>query len=239
MEHSTEDIPHDGGSENLSMKKTAASREVRPALDTSGRIKLAAQQLFATMGIEGVTVRDIVAAAQLKNPGSLNYYFRSKEELIRQVICDAMGEANALWGKRLADLEARGGPTSLREVVDALVAWPLTLYPGDGVPHTSRFLAMVLQTRSHMLRTLTREMEYREYDRGLAYMRSFLNGIPDAIVNQRLIFFFWALTGFLAAYEAFSDTGVTDDSIWTQTDPFGNFVDSMVGMLSAPSSTMS
>ncbi|MDR8398375.1 TetR/AcrR family transcriptional regulator [Paraburkholderia sp. USG1] len=203
-------------------------------MDTSERIKLAAQRLFSQVGIEGVTVRDIVAAAALKNPGSLNYYFRSKEELIRQVICDAMGDANALWGARLAKIEASGGPTSLREVVSALVAWPLSNSPDGSVPHTARFLAMVLQTRTQMLRALTREMHYNEYDRALCHMRGFLTALPPDVVNQRVVFFFWSMTGFLAAYEAFADSDSQGDSIWDRTDPFENFVDSMVGMLGAP-----
>ncbi|MBK4738510.1 TetR/AcrR family transcriptional regulator [Noviherbaspirillum pedocola] len=204
------------------------------SVDTITRIKLAAQRLFARLGVEAVTVRDIVAAAQLKNPGSLNYYFRSKEELIRQTIVDAMGEANALWGKRLAVIEAHGGPSSLREVVSALVTWPLSK-PADGsVSHTARFLTMVLQTRTQMLRTLTREMRYGEYDRALAHMRGFLRELPEEVVDQRLVFFFWSLTGFLAAYEAFIDSGSQGESIWSRTDPFENFIDSMVGLLNAP-----
>lgn len=203
-------------------------------MDTSERIKLAAQRLFAKLGVEAVTVRDIVAAAELKNPGSLNYYFRSKEELIRQVISDAMGQANALWGARLREIEAHGGPASLREAVSTLVAWPLSDSPDDCVSHTARFLAMVLQTRGQMLRSLTREMHYTEYDRVIAHIRRFLSDLPADVVNQRVVFFFWSLTGFLTAYEAFVDSGQHGDSVWSRTDPFENFIDSMVGMLQAP-----
>lgn len=204
------------------------------SIDTVTRIKLAAERLFARLGVEAVTVRDIVAAAQLKNPGSLNYYFRSKEELIRQMIVDVMGEANSIWGGRLAEVEAQGGPASLREAVGVLVTWPLSK-PADGsVSHSARFLAMVLQTRSHMLRTLTREMRYGEYDRALLHMRTFLVHLPDGVVDQRLVFFFWALTGFLATYENFVDEGSKGESVWSSVDPFQNFIDSMVGMLCAP-----
>ncbi|WP_429401455.1 hypothetical protein [Paraburkholderia sp. MM5482-R1] len=50
----------------------------------------------------------------------------------------------------------------MREVVEALVIWPLS-EPLDGsVSDTARFLAMAVQTRSQMVRSLTREMQYKE-----------------------------------------------------------------------------
>ncbi|MGF6507970.1 TetR/AcrR family transcriptional regulator [Paraburkholderia sp. 32] len=203
-------------------------------MDTSDRIKLAAIRLFAKLGVEAVTVRDIVAAAELKNPGSLNYYFRSKDELIRQVIVESMGHANELWRRRLEAIEEEGGPGSLREVVEVLVTWPLS-EPLDGsVSHTARFLAMALQTRGQTVRSLTREMNYTAYDRAIGHMRNFLSDLPQDVVAQRVIFFFWSLTGFLTAYEAYVDSEARDDSVWHNIDPFANFVDSMVGMLTAP-----
>jgi AcrR family transcriptional regulator len=207
-------------------------------LETSDRIKLAAQRLFAQKGLEGVTVRDIVAAADLKNPGSLNYYFRSKDELIRQVIAEAMGEANAMWGARLAEVDAAGGPTSLRDIVSALVVWPLSARTDGGANHTARFLAMVLQTRGQMLRSLTRELKYDEYDRALTHMRTFLEDLPREVVDQRLVFFFWSLTGFLSAYEASRNSDSPENSIWNATDAFANFTDSMVGLLRASISSV-
>jgi AcrR family transcriptional regulator len=204
------------------------------SMDTSDRIKLAAVRLFARLGIEAVTVRDIVAAAELKNPGSLNYYFRSKEELIRQVIVDSMGQANEIWGERLRAIEENGGPASLRDVVEALVTWPLSKPLDGSVSHTARFLAMAVQTRSQMVRSLTREMQYKEYDRAILYIRQFLDQFPEEVVAQRVIFFFWSLTGFLTAYEAYVDSEISPESVWNMVDPFRNFADSMVGMLTAP-----
>lgn len=54
--------------------------------DTRHNIKVAARRLFAEHGLEAVTVRQIVAAAGAKNGGSLNYYFKSKEGLILELI---------------------------------------------------------------------------------------------------------------------------------------------------------
>ncbi|MGI4812835.1 MAG: TetR/AcrR family transcriptional regulator [Janthinobacterium lividum] len=200
----------------------------------SERIKMEAQRLFAIHGLEAVTVRDIVAAADLKNPGSLNYHFRSKEELISQVIREVMGEANALWGQRLAAVRDAGGPRELRDVVAALVVWPLSQNPDERNPYTARFLSNVVNSRAKMLSTFIRELKYQEYDRALQYMKGFLKHLPEPIVNQRLIFFYWSLTSFLAVYETVAEGGIKPDSVWSRADPFANFINSMVALLSAP-----
>jgi len=56
--------------------------------DTREHIKLSARRLFAQRGIDGVTVREIVAASEQKNSGSLHYYFRTKDALVRELIVD-------------------------------------------------------------------------------------------------------------------------------------------------------
>src|ERR1700686_5844006 len=56
--------------------------------ETRARLKVAAQRLFAQRGIDGVSVRDIVAAGGQRNNGSLNYYFRTKEALILELIVE-------------------------------------------------------------------------------------------------------------------------------------------------------
>jgi AcrR family transcriptional regulator len=55
---------------------------------TRDKIKAAAQRLFSTHGLDGVSVRDIVKAAGAKNGASLHYYFGSKEGLITELVLD-------------------------------------------------------------------------------------------------------------------------------------------------------
>lgn len=56
---------------------------------TRRRIVEAAAQEFAERGYEGTSLRQIAAAAELK-PGSLYFHFASKEELIAEVLRDAV-----------------------------------------------------------------------------------------------------------------------------------------------------
>ncbi len=50
-----------------------------------GRILAAARELFAEKGLEGTSIRDITAAADV-NSAMVHYYFRNKEELYRRVL---------------------------------------------------------------------------------------------------------------------------------------------------------
>ncbi len=53
--------------------------------DTRERILLAACRLFAERGFDGATLREITEAARA-NLAAVNYYFRSKDELIRSTL---------------------------------------------------------------------------------------------------------------------------------------------------------
>lgn len=69
-----------------------AGQDQEDRTDTRRNIKVAARKLFAERGLEAVTVREIVAAAGAKNGGSLNYYFKSKEGLILELINEIFGD---------------------------------------------------------------------------------------------------------------------------------------------------
>src|ERR1700741_2414758 len=89
--------------------------------ETRNQIKAAAQMLFARHGVDAVTVQQIVSAAGQRNNAALHYHFGSKEELIRQVVVDGAAGLDERRRGMLLEIEARGGPTSIREVVNVLV----------------------------------------------------------------------------------------------------------------------
>lgn len=72
--------------------------------DTRKNIKVAARRLFAEHGLEAVTVREIVAAAGAKNGGSLNYYFKSKEGLVLELINEIFNDLSVVWFERISEL---------------------------------------------------------------------------------------------------------------------------------------
>src|SRR5215207_67071 len=89
--------------------------------ETRNQIKAAAQMLFARHGVDAVTVQQIVTAAGQRNNAALHYHFGSKEELIRQLVVDGAAVLDARRQGMLRELKARGGPSSIREVLNVLV----------------------------------------------------------------------------------------------------------------------
>src|ERR1700761_5693379 len=88
---------------------------------TRERIKIAAQRLFAEHGIDGVSVRDIVAAAGQKNMASLHYYFQTKELLIKELIVDCARLMERRRETALRALADRTRQPSVRDLVGVMV----------------------------------------------------------------------------------------------------------------------
>jgi AcrR family transcriptional regulator len=87
--------------------------------DTRERLLATAEELFATRGIDAVSVRDITEAAEA-NTASINYHFGSKRGLIDAIVerrADALGRRRA---ELLDELEG-AGPVNLRAVTRAMV----------------------------------------------------------------------------------------------------------------------
>ena len=74
--------------------------------DTRQRIKIAAIQLFSRHGIEGVSVRAILNQASVKNSAGIHYYFRTKDDLIRELVRDALMRTRRARNAALDALEA-------------------------------------------------------------------------------------------------------------------------------------
>ncbi|MBP1686245.1 MAG: hypothetical protein H6Q33_2388 [Deltaproteobacteria bacterium] len=92
----------------------------------------AAEELFATIGVEGVSIRSINAAAGLAAP-SVHYHFGSKDDLLLAVL----RRRNAVVTQRLDELldalETNGGVPSLQELVRAVAGSYLALLKREPV----------------------------------------------------------------------------------------------------------
>src|SRR5690349_15555192 len=92
-----------------------------PSDQTRSAILAAAERLYADRGFGDVTLRDIVAAAEV-NLAAVNYHFGSKDELIAELFVTRSLATNR---ERLNELrsaeEAGGGRASIESVLRALV----------------------------------------------------------------------------------------------------------------------
>ena len=94
----------------------------RQEISPRQRVFDAAVELFAARGFDAVTVRDITAHAGA-NLAAVNYYFESKENLIRLVFKHAAGPINAMILSRLTEYEtsAAGSTLETEPILRALV----------------------------------------------------------------------------------------------------------------------
>ena len=91
------------------MRVTADAKVV-----TRGRILQAAQELFARVGFEAATTREIATAARIAT-GTLFNYFPTKEAIAVALAAEAMAQAHG-------EFEAQGRGESLAEDLFALIA---------------------------------------------------------------------------------------------------------------------
>ena len=210
------------------------SLEIEDRTDTRKNIKVAARRLFAERGVEGVTVRQIVAAAGAKNGGSLNYYFKSKEGLILELLNEMFSDLNSAWLEALSALDKNGGPTCVRDIVELIVRTPNDQTYSDPSPTAHRFLASVLFTRRKMLSDYLEQMSFSVFRRMLQLIANLRSDIPAPVMRQRLIYFAWYLLSVQAALEAWKASRKRVD-LWTQVDPIDNLVDTATALLEAGS----
>jgi AcrR family transcriptional regulator len=203
--------------------------------ETRSRIKLAARRLFAEKGVDGVSIREIVSAAGQRNVGSLHYYFRTKEALVRELIADG---AKLINDRRLLMLEAlahEGGPKNLRAVIEILV-WPsIGLGDTNGEEDTFLrfFVAMAMNHRKLCFDALGDKWS-GGYRQCIAHIEALLPHIPRTILNQRLVFMGIYLGGAMTAREAAFDRGGRGRAFWEANDTMSNLIDTVQALLESP-----
>ncbi|QPC95216.1 TetR family transcriptional regulator [Mesorhizobium sp. INR15] len=134
-------MPRKSGAKDHIIPTSATDEET----DTRERILHAARRLFAEKGFDGATLREITEAARA-NLAAVNYYFRSKDELIRSTLESAL---KPIIAARLAALLAceRAHPDKLpplESLADALVRPMAELSSGENRDR----LLLLLQVRT-------------------------------------------------------------------------------------------
>lgn len=212
---------------------STAAQDQDDRTDTRRNIKVAARRLFAERGLEAVTVREIVAAAGAKNGGSLNYYFKSKEGLILELINEIFSDLSRVWLEQLSELDKRGGAKSVRDIVDIIVRGHNTESISDPSPTMNRFIAGVLYIRRKELTDYLDQMNLLVYKHLLQKIVELRPGIPEPVMQQRLVFFSWYVVAVQASHETWRASRKRGD-LWTQPDPLVHLVDTATALIEAP-----
>lgn len=208
---------------------------------TRALLKVAALRLFAERGVDGVPVRDIVAAAGVRNGASIHYYFGTKEALIRELVVDGAQRIDARRNAALDALERAGGPANLSDVVRLLVETSIEAGAGEPVDSApvSGYLRFIGALQSSHRKLFMDALENRwnsGYLRCLRQLERLLPQLPPDLRNQRLIFMSLYLGATLAAREAAIERPAASNKLWRSAWALDNLVDTLCGMLEHPPS---
>jgi AcrR family transcriptional regulator len=129
-----------------------------PDDDAGSRDRLirAAARLFAEHGFDGVSVRQIAAAAEA-NSALVGYYFRGKEGLLFEVYRALSEPLTEERMRRLEACSARGKAPALEQVIEAFVRPALDATTGQEGQVFTRLRAMLAGRHSDLLERVVAE----------------------------------------------------------------------------------
>jgi AcrR family transcriptional regulator len=204
---------------------TVARRRNSSGESTRVMLMEVAERLFATRGIEAVTLREIQQAAGQSNTSVIRYHFGSRDGLIRSLIAHRQHGLGADRQDMLARMRDEGKEADPRAVVWLLVR-PLANSIAAGemfVPFLARLSedprARVDYWPDHLEDEWTQERLEELVDAAL-------QDLPERIRRGRTFQLYIGLISVLAA-AARSGHGMSEAQLH-------NYVDTWVGMLTAP-----
>jgi AcrR family transcriptional regulator len=163
---------------------TPALRVVGEELDmsTERRILLAAERLFAERGVEGVSLRAVMAAAGT-NVAAVHYHFGSKDALVEALIKERSAEISARRGLMLDRLEGAKRLTA-RQLAEAFVGPVAEIALAGGDAWVS-FIASLINS-THPAMTLVTQGFFEQARRFTALMHTLHPDWPATKILFRL-----------------------------------------------------
>ena len=204
--------------------------------ETKNQIKAAAQMLFALRGVDAVTVQEIVDAAGQRNNAALHYHFGTKDELIRQMVVDGAMVLDARRREMLDEMEKRGGPATIREVMLVLIMPVIELGADERWRGYIRFTSHLQAYDPKALRDALNNRWNASYVECFNHLKRMLP-LPAAIVEQRLPILTIYANAVLSAHEAASESRNTKSSrLWGQPFTIENILDMLEAAITCPPS---
>src|SRR5881397_3821630 len=171
-----------------------------PSDQTRSAILNAAERLYADRGFGDVTLRDIVAAADV-NLAAVNYHFGSKDELIAELFISRSLATNRERLSELKAAEEAGGRASIDSILRALVGPTLRGCLG---PERERSAASRFMIRASIESVPPiRRIKNREID----HLRKFAAEMRRSLPDRNEVDFYWGLHFALAmAHQTIRDS---------------------------------
>jgi AcrR family transcriptional regulator len=202
--------------------------------ETRRKLKRAARRLFAERGIREVTVREIAREAGQRNQGAVAYHFGTKEALVTELLIDGAARIEARRRLFLTELEARGGPQTVEQVVAAIVV-PSAAFSDEDDEYGAYFNRFLLQLGAVDSSFVDRALEGRwneGYQRCLTHLRRLMPDFPPRVQNRRFVFLGNYVSGLLAQREAKMVDGLRHPT-WRARDTLDDIIVTAAALVAA------
>ena len=209
-------------------KQTPVSTGTREALILAG------ERLFAEHGINGVSLRQINAAAGQKNSSAAHYHFGSKQSLIKAIHSYRLERVNQRRHERLNKLHEDGKDGDVRAIIETIVH-PIVeeIHETEGGSHYIRCLAQIVGHPKIDVSELWSQSIASGLTEALNLLKAANPDVPAILLGQRFGLMWEQTIHALSDREhlrALSTGGEATDLVLFVS----NLVDMIAGGLSAP-----
>ncbi|WP_327676593.1 TetR/AcrR family transcriptional regulator [Kitasatospora sp. NBC_00458] len=158
------------------MARTSAGHETRE------KLLRAAEELFATRGVEAALTRDITRLAGQSNPSAVQYHFGSREGLLDAIMAARQDRTERALAPRLPAL----GSADLPGLLGALIAAEATELRTERGRHCLRISAQVSRASGVRTRTPHPTLAPGGYWRVIGLVEDRVRGLPEPIRLERI-----------------------------------------------------
>lgn len=210
-------------------KITSAGIAKDPNHPSKQLLKQVAMELFASRGLDGVGIREIVAKAGFKNVASVRYHFGTKSDLARAIVVDGITEAEEWRREKLDRMEAAGN-VEVRELLRVMVG-PVA---EDRMSHVFiRFMGQIMMNNREFSPRVIDPDLVRSVDRCRRHFQRLLKGMPRALIDERFEFLNMYLLYCIASRGIEMERSGAS-SIWGEPSVLEHFLDTAQALLCAP-----
>ena len=166
-----------------------------------------AEALFASKGIDAVSLNEINKAAGQKNTSAMHYYFGSKEKLIETIIYEEFEGIVEHLNSGFDELEARQSYTG-RDLINAVMSPFVAMLDDERGTNYLHIIAQLLNRKANMpFRDDQPKPVEAVKARAFALAQQFYADLPDEVKITRLIMFGTLLFRSLVSYAQFDEDG--------------------------------